>query len=150
MICHAYLEFIRLYGMDSFDTFDRPEQVNLLLFAQLCVYHYTDAKKTTTDPTRNSDNNLNKTDADVSKVIVESDSNNPIMATAAKKNPQKSNDCLDGLIGQVMVGDRKKVIGIPANSALKVQARTSSVKTYSNCLIDQAVHANLPLGVIVN
>ena len=88
LICHGYLEFVKQYGTDSFESFNRPEQVNLLLFAQLCVYHYTDSQKTTTSTTGNSGNNTNLIDVDISKVVVESDSNNPIMASAAKKNPK--------------------------------------------------------------
>ena len=38
----AYQEFLKKYNIDVFEDFECPDQVNLLLFSQLCIYYYVD------------------------------------------------------------------------------------------------------------
>ena len=44
----SYDVFIQKYGTTGFDSFICPEGVNPLLFSQLCIYHYSNMRKTNT------------------------------------------------------------------------------------------------------
>ena len=40
----AFQEFIRKYPIEVFNSFQCPQNVDLLLFSQLCVCYYTDVR----------------------------------------------------------------------------------------------------------
>ena len=41
----SYNAFVEKYGTSGFDSFICPEEVNPLLFSQLCVYHHSNTNK---------------------------------------------------------------------------------------------------------
>ena len=38
----ANQEFLKKYNIDVFEDFECPDEVNPLLFSQLCIYYYAD------------------------------------------------------------------------------------------------------------
>ena len=48
LIWLSYDVFIKKYGTTGFDSFICPEGFNPLLFSQLCIYHHSNVRKTTT------------------------------------------------------------------------------------------------------
>ena len=44
MIKLAYQEFIKKYPVEVFNSFQCPQNIDPLLFSQLCVYYYMDVR----------------------------------------------------------------------------------------------------------
>ena len=57
---------------------------------------------------------------------------------------------LEGFMGAVTVGDKHKLLFIPANSSLTVQDHTSKLPYHARCMARQAECSNLPLCIVVN
>ena len=49
-----------------------------------------------------------------------------------------------------MVGSKKNPVCIPRNSIITMPGCTNKIPTKVTCLVEQAEHNNLPLGIIVN
>ena len=59
----------------------------------------------------------------------------------AKKSPA---------MGKVTIGNRQQPICIPRHSAMTSPGCTNKLPPRTTCLVEQAEHHNLPLGVVVN
>ena len=56
----------------------------------------------------------------------------------------------DGLMGQVTIGTKQQPICIPSNSTITILGCTSKLPSRSTCLVEQAEHHNLLLGIVIN
>ena len=56
----------------------------------------------------------------------------------------------DGAIGQVTIGSKQNPVCVPGNSAITVPGQTSKIPPNIICLVEQAQHHNLPLGIVIN
>ena len=56
----------------------------------------------------------------------------------------------DGLIGQVTIGDKQQPICIPWNSTITILGYTNRLPPKVTCLVEQAEHYNLLLGIVIN
>ena len=56
----------------------------------------------------------------------------------------------DGLIGQVVIGNKQQPICIPGNSTITILGCTSKVPPRITCLVEQGEHYNQPLGMVIN
>ena len=56
----------------------------------------------------------------------------------------------DRLIGQVTMGTKQQPIRIPGNSTITILGCTSKLPSRITCLVEQAEHHNLPLGIVIN
>ena len=63
-----------------------------------------------------------------------------------KKSPLNG----EGLMGKVKVGQNYQPVCIPGNSPLTVNGITTKMPYKATCLVQQAEHSNLPIGVIVH
>ena len=80
-------------------------------------------------------------------------SNNKIQATTSNINCNsvpKDLDPQDTILGQVWIGDPRKVICIPANLVKVIEGKTSKEARRLSCMIEARSQNNLPLGVVVN
>ena len=70
--------------------------------------------------------------------------------TCIKKKDQPNFDATTRHIGQVTIGSRKNPICIPRHSVITVLEHTTNINPKPMCLVEQAEHHNLPLGIVVN
>ena len=56
----------------------------------------------------------------------------------------------DGLIGQVTIDTQLQPICIPSNSTIAILDHTNKLPPRITCLVEQAEHHNLPLGIVIN
>ena len=56
----------------------------------------------------------------------------------------------DRLIGQVTIGTKQQPICIPRNSTITILRHTNKLPPKVTCLVEQAEHHNLPLGIVIN
>ena len=56
----------------------------------------------------------------------------------------------DGAIGQVTIGSKQNPVCVPGNSAITVLGWTNKIPPKITCLVEQAQHHNLPLGIVIN
>ena len=135
----SYNAFIEKYGTSGFNSFICPEGVNPLLFSQLCVYHYSDASKSS------GLGILTQTVSQQQEQTEPSKTNG-----LCKTEDQQNFDDATRHIGQVTIGSRKNSICIPRNSVMTVLEHTTKIQPEAVCLVEQAEHHNLPLGIVVN
>ena len=69
--------------------------------------------------------------------------------TCLKKDQQNFGD-KTRQIGDVPVRSKKNPICIPGNSVITIPGCTNKIPSKVTCLVEQAEHHNLPLGIIVN
>ena len=138
MIQLAYKVFVDKYGEEKFNSFQCPVGVNPLLFSKLCFYHYTEIPK--------------EHDYGVWSVYHQTDRNNmsPKKSAHLAKKGQPSFIRKDGLLGQVTIGDKQQPICIPGNSTITIPGHTNKLPPKITCLVEQAEHHNLPLGIVMN
>ena len=75
-------------------------------------------------------------------------------------SPQRQITCLkkdqlnfrkkDGAIGQVTIGSKQNPVCVPGNLAITVPGQTNKISTNTICLVEQAQHHKLPLGIVIN
>ena len=75
-------------------------------------------------------------------------------------SPQRQMTCLkkdrlnfrgkDAAIGQVTVGSKQNPVCVPSNLAMTVPGWTKKIPSKITCLVEQAQHHNLPLGIVIN
>ena len=53
-------------------------------------------------------------------------------------------------MGQVTIGKSQQPICIPRNSIITILGCTNKLPPRTTCLVEQAEHHNLPLGIVVN
>ena len=73
--------------------------------------------------------------------------------------PQRQMTCLkkdqsnfrgkDGAIGQITIGAKQNPVCVPGNSAITVPGQTNKIPPKTTCLVEQAQHHNLPLGIVI-
>ena len=134
----GYEEFGKVFGFKAFETFRCPKEVHPLIFAQMCtLYHQSKGQNVqTSSHASNSEHQINK-----------------IQTTTSNVNCNlipKDLDSQDAILGQVWIGDPRKVICIPANSVKVVEVKTSKKARRLSCMIEARSQNNLPLGVVVN
>ena len=56
----------------------------------------------------------------------------------------------DGAIGQITIGSKQNPVCVPCNSAIIVLEQTNKIPLKITCLVEQAQHHNLPLGIVIN
>ena len=56
----------------------------------------------------------------------------------------------DGAIGQVTIGSKQSPVCVPGNLAITMPGWTNRIPTKTTCLVEQAQHHNLPLGMVIN
>ena len=56
----------------------------------------------------------------------------------------------DGAIGQATIGSKQNPVCVPGNLAITVPGQTNKMPPNTICLIEQAQHPNLPLGIVIN
>ena len=56
----------------------------------------------------------------------------------------------DGAIGQVTNGSKQNPVCVPGNLAITELAQTNKISPKTTCLVEQAQHHNLPLGIVIN
>ena len=53
------------------------------------------------------------------------------------------------MIGQVTIGTKQQPICIPGNSTIAIPECTNKLPPRITCLVEQAEHQNLPLGIVI-
>ena len=56
----------------------------------------------------------------------------------------------DGAIGQVTISSKQNPDCVPSNLAITVPQQTNKIPPKTTCLVEQAQHHNLPLGIVIN
>ena len=56
----------------------------------------------------------------------------------------------DGAIVQVTIGSKQNPVCVPSNSAITVLEQTNIIPFRITCLVEQAQHHNLLLGIVIN
>ena len=56
----------------------------------------------------------------------------------------------DGAIGQVTIGSKQNPDCVPGNLAITVPGWINKIPPNTICLVEQAQHHNLPLGIVIN
>ena len=54
------------------------------------------------------------------------------------------------MIGQVTIGTKQQPICIPGNSTITIPGCTNKLPPRITCLVEQAEHHNLPIGIVIN
>ena len=135
----SYNAFVEKYGTSGFDSFICLEGVNPLLFSQLCIYHHSNTSKSS---------GLGVSTHTVSQQQEQIEPPKP--NDLDKKKDQQNFDDTTGQIGQVTICSRKNHICIPRNLVINVLGHTTKIQPKAVCLVKQAEHHNLPLGIVVN
>ena len=134
----VYQEFVKKYPIEVFSSLQHPQNVDPLLFSQLYVYYYTDIRPA------------------VGNEIIEDDCVHTesiairLNEEVVYKNHQTLNILLDWPVGTVQTGMEKEPICIPRNAMLAVPGNTSHICKSQSYIVEQAVHHNLPQGLVVN
>ena len=87
-----YQEFINKYPVKVFDNFQCPQNIDPLLFSQLCVYYYTDIRPAVVTEVIEGD-----------YIYTESITTN-LDGEVVHKKHQHLNSLLDGPVGMVQIG----------------------------------------------
>ena len=69
--------------------------------------------------------------------------------TCLKKDQQKFRG-KDGAIGQVTIGSKLNPVCVPGNLVITVSGWTNKIPSKISCLVEQAQHHELPLGIVIN
>ena len=141
LIWLGYEEFGKVYGFEAFETFTCPKEVHPLIFAQMCTLYHQG--KDQAQPDLHTSNSSPKDNQQVDTIQV-TNSNINFHPTIEDLSS------LDATLGQVWVGNPRKVICIPANSVKVIEGKTSRKARRLSCMIEARSQNNLPLGVMVN
>ena len=112
----GYEEFGKVYGFEAFETFTCPKEVHPLIFAQMCTLYHQGKDQAQTDLHASNSSPTNNQQMDTIQVT---NSNINFHSTVEDLSS------LDATLGQVWIGDPRKVICIPANSVKVVEGKTS-------------------------
>ena len=55
-----------------------------------------------------------------------------------------------GAIGQVTIGSKQNLVCVPSDLIITVPGQTNKIPPNTTCLVKQAQHHNLPLGIVIN
>ena len=117
LIWLGYEEFGKVFGFKAFETFRCPKEVHPLIFAQMCML-YHQSKDQNVQPVTHTSNSIQHDDQQI----------NEIQVTTSNINCNSIPEDLisqDATLGQVWIGNPRKVICIPANSVKAVEGKTS-------------------------
>ena len=122
----AYNELQKTYGKQSFDNFNFPTGVSLLLFSQLCAFHHDK----------------------VGRIQLDSIAING-QEQQFKNNAQQFLINEDGLLGKIWIGNTSQPICVPDNAAITIPGRLGrniKIPSGTPCLVDTTAVHNLPQG----
>ena len=68
----------------------------------------------------------------------------------SKEKDQQNIRGKDGAIGQVTIGSKQNPICVPGNSVITLLGQNNKIPSKITCLVKQAQHHNLPLGIVIN
>ena len=140
LICLTHKVFIEKYGGEKFNSFEYLAGVNPLLSSQMCLYHYAEVSK---DHDYVMQSIYHQTVKDIK-------SNPSKLAHLAKNKVQSFFLRKDGLKGKVTIGSKQQPICIPGHSTITIPGYTNKLPPRITCLMEQAEHHNLPLGIVIN
>ena len=112
----AYQEFVKIHPVEVFSSFQCPQNIDPLLFFQLCVCYYTDVRPAVVYKVIEGD-----------CVYTESIATN-LNGEVVHKKHQHFNSLLDGPVGTVQISIDKEPICIPGNARLTVTGKTSKIE----------------------
>ena len=136
----VYQEFIKEYPVEVFHSFQCLQNVDSLLFSQLCVYYYTIIRPAVVNKVIEAD-----------CVYTESITANLDGEVVCKKNTKKFTAFLMGLsVGTVQISMDKEPTCIPGNAMLTMPGNTSKIKKGQLYILEQAALCNLPCGLVLN
>ena len=167
----AVNEFCETFGEDCLRLFECPKGISPLWFATLCLYYYAHIHKKSgvgassvqsDDPSKDKDRNDRNNQPSKPKRSQEQCKNNnedksekdsgksKNTQTGSRKQRNKKLNMLGGYAGQVMVGDRKQPICIPAGTSKVVIGKTQEKLPRGSYMVEATDDDNLPCGVSVN
>ena len=120
-----------------FNSFQCPQNVDQLLFSQLCGYYYKDVGPAVV-------NEVIEGDCVYTKSIATN-----LDGEVVYKKHQNSDNLLNGPVGTVQIGMNKELICIPGNAMLIIPANTSKIGKGQLYIVGQATHHNLPHDLVV-
>ena len=129
----GYEEFGKVFRFEAFETFRCPKEVHPLIFTQMCTLYYQSKGQNVQTSSHASNSEIQATTSNINCNLI-----------------PKDLDSQDAILGQVWIGDPRKVICIPANSVKVVEGKTSKKARRLFCMIEARSQNNLPLGVVVN
>ena len=164
-------EFCETFGKDCLRLFKCPKGISPLWFSTLCLYYYAHIHKKSgvgassvrsDDPSKDNDGNSRNNQPSKPKHSQRQCKNSN--ETKAEKNSGKSKNTqtrsgkqcdkklntLGGYAGQVMVGDRRQPICIPAGTSKVVIGKMQDKLPRGSYMVEATDDDNLPCGVSVN
>ena len=122
----AYQQFVKKHQKEVFSSFQCPQNVDLLLFFQLCVYYSTDIRPPVVNQVIEGD-----------CIYTESIATNLDREVVYKKH-QNFNNLQDGPVSSVQIGMDKEPICIHGNAVLTVPGNTSRVDKGQLYIVEQS------------
>ena len=138
LIWLSYNIFIQEYGTTGSDSFKCPEGVKPLLLFQMCIFHHSDIQKNQT---------LGTTSGVMSWQIKQTKT--PKTDDLSKKTNRMLIEN-NGDTAGVTIGLKQNLVCIPGNSVITMPGQTNKIPSKITCLVNQAEHHNLPLGIVIN
>ena len=138
LIWLSYNVFIQKYGTTGFDSFMCLEGVNPLFYPSCAFFTILMYERT-----KHWEQHL-KLCPNILKLV------SPQRQMTCLKNDWWNFRGKDGAIGQVMIGSKQNPVCVPSNSSITVLGQTSKIPSRVTCLVEQAHHHNLPLGIVIN
>ena len=163
-------EFCKKFGEECLRFFECPVGISPLWFSTLCLYYYTHVHQKeglgassvkTDDPSNDIDKGNNKSYPSGLKSGKDQGHNNsqsnskqdpkskPSQNGKGKQHSKKLNT-LGGYTGQVIIGDKRQPICIPAGMSKVVVGRTQDKLPKGSYMVEATDDDNLPCGVSVN
>ena len=124
--------------MEVFNSFQCLPNIDPLLISQLCVFYCTDVRPAVVNEVIGGD-----------CIYTESITTNLDGEVVYRKH-QTFNSLLDGPVGTVQIGMEREPICIPGNAMLTMPGNTSQIEKGQSYIVEQALHHNLPHGLVVN
>ena len=138
LIWLSYNTFIKKYGTTGFDSFVCPEGVNPLLFSQLCIFTILMYERTKhwEKHIKSCSNKLN---------II-----SPQREMICLKKDQQNFRGKGEAMGQITIASKQNPVSVPSNLVITVPGWINKIPPKITCLVEQAQHHNLPLGIVIN
>ena len=167
----AVNEFCKKFDEECLQLFEYPVGISPLWFSTLCLYYFTHVHQKagvgassvkTDDPSNDEDEGSNKhnpskpknskcQNQNNSQAKSEQDSGKDKSSQTGKgKQRSKKENTLGGYTSQVMVGDKRQPIYIPAGMSKVVVGRTQDKLPKGSYIVKATDDDNLPCRVSVN
>ena len=169
LIWIAVKEFFQTFGEECLRLFECPLGISPLWFSTLCLHYYAHIPKKsgvgasslyTDDPSNDQDssNTSKKSSGAEDKLnqnqkCDQNESNqtwNPKTQSSSHKQKEKKLNTLGGYAGQVIVGDKRQPICIPANTLKVVVGKMQDRLPRGSYMVEATNDDNLPCEVSVN